>query len=195
MPKRAADSVNSIRIELQETERAALEASLTAGGIANLLHGIGAVLLPFQGAITAYVTAWLAGEIAEEAKEALDKIVRRNRESMSSSANEQYQAITAWLYPRTIPLNLKEAREFKKGPDGKKTTLPSKFMRRRFQAFLNQTQQTMFISHMESQNLTLAEAWALFYPWEEAQNEAIYEINQRISGANWFLDLITPDPE
>ena len=195
MPKAKPDSVQSVRIELQETERAALEAGLAAGGIANLLHGIGAVLLPFQGAITALAAAWIAGEIAEEAKEALDKIVGRNREVLSSSANEQYQAITAWLYPRTLPLDLEEARAFKKGPDGKKTTLPSRFMRRRFQAFLNQTQQTMFISHMESQNLTLAEAWAIFYPWEEAQNEAIYEINQTVSGISWFYDLITPNPE
>ena len=196
MPKRAADSVQSIRIELQETERAALEASLTAGGIANLLHGVGAVLLPFQGAFTALMAAWLAGEIVDEVKEQLDKVIGGVRGEISKEGAQQYQAITAYLYPLSWDsFDYEEAGEFKKGPDGKKTTLPAKWMRQRFQAFMNQTKQSMFISEMERLNTTPAEAWSLFYPWDEMVNEAIYHTNQAVSRTSWWLDLITPNPK
>jgi hypothetical protein len=168
VPKRAADSVQSIRIELQETERAALEASLTAGGISNLLHGVGAVLLPFQGAITALAAAWVAGEIADEVKEQLDKVVKGFRGDIQEPIANHYQAITAFLYP--IPL-------------------------RRFNAFILQSKQPMFMAEMEKQNLRLSEAWAIFYPWEEMLNDAIYDANQRVSRISWFFDLITPNPK
>ena len=177
MPKAKADSVQSLRIELQETERAALEASLTAGGISNVLQGIGAALLPFQGAFTALAVAFLADEIGDEAKKFLDKYaVNPIRDELTAGAQEQYQTITAYLYPLSWPIDYEAAGRFKKGPDGKKTDLPTKFMRQRFQAFMNQTQQVMFISEMERQNKTPAEAWALFYPWDEMINEGIFTV-------------------
>jgi len=98
------------------------------------------------------------------------------RTVISQDAANQYQAITAYLYPLSWPLDYEDMGEFKKSPNGEKTTLSARFMRRRFQAFMNQTQQSMFISEMERLNLTPAEAWALFYPWDEMQNEAIYEL-------------------
>ena len=135
MPKAKPDSVQSIRIELQETERAALEASLAAGGIANLLHGIGAVLLPFQGAITAFAAAWLAGELADEVKEQLDKVVGGLRGSIQEPTAQNYQEITAVLYPLSFPLSSDDnsmLRSFSRG-------LPDSTLRVRFNAFILQT--------------------------------------------------------
>ena len=191
MPKRAADSVQSIRIELQETERAALEASLTAGGIANLLHGVGAVLLPFQGAFTALMAAWLAGEIVDEVKEQLDKVIGGIRGTISEPTAQKYQEITAVLYPLSFPLSVDEKislRTFSR-------SLPNSTLRVRFNAFIVQMEQTMFISEMERLNTTPAEAWSMFYPWDEMINDSIYEVNQTVSSTSWFIDLITPNPE
>lgn len=191
MPKAKPDSVQSIRIELQETERAALEASLAAGGIANLLHGIGAVLLPFQGAITAFAAAWLAGELADEVKEQLDKVVGGLRGSIQEPTAQNYQEITAVLYPLSFPLSSDDnsmLRSFSRG-------LPDSTLRVRFNAFILQTEQVMFISEMEVQNLTPSESWSLFYPWDEMLNDSIYDANRTVSRTNWFVDLITPDPK
>ena len=191
MPKAKPDSVQSIRIELQETERAALEASLAAGGIANLLHGIGAVLLPYQGAITAFAAAWLAGELADEVKEQLDKVVGGLRGSIQEPTAQNYQEITAVLYPLSFPLSSDDnsmLRSFSRG-------LPDSTLRVRFNAFILQTEQVMFISEMEVQNLTPSESWSLFYPWDEMLNDSIYDANRTVSRTNWFVDLITPDPK
>ena len=191
MPKAKPDSVQSIPIELQETERAALEASLAAGGIANLLHGIGAVLLPFQGAITAFAAAWLAGELADEVKEQLDKVVGGLRGSIQEPTAQNYQEITAVLYPLSFPLSSDDnsmLRSFSRG-------LPDSTLRVRFNAFILQTEQVMFISEMEVQTLTPSESWSLFYPWDEMLNDSIYDANRTVSRTNWFVDLITPDPK
>lgn len=191
MPKAKPDSVQSIRIELQETERAALEASLMAGGLSNILHGLGAVLLPFQGAITALVAAWLAGEIVDEVKEELDKVVGGIRGSIQEPTAQKYQEISAVLYPLSFPLSSAEnsmLRSFSR-------RLPNSTLRVRFNAFIVQTEQVMFISEMEMQNLTPAQAWSLFYPWDDMLNDSIYDANRTVSRTNWIIDLLTPDPK
>ncbi len=191
MPKKPVKEVLGIRIELQETERAALEASLVANGIAGILSSLGSALSPFSGAITALTVAWIADDFSDNAKAYLDKIVGRNRARLASDANQSYKAITAYLYPLSWEsFDYEDAGKFKKGPDGKKTTIPEKWMRQRFQSFMNQTKQTMFISEMERQNLTPSEAWSLFYPYDEMENEAIYNFNQ---AARPYLGWLFPE--
>lgn len=193
MPKKPVKDVQGIRFELQQSERDALEAYMAGSTITGLLNGIGNALMPFSGAITALAAAWIAGEIADEAKEFLDGIVNKNRDAMASPANDSYSAIVAYLYPLSWPIDKEDAGRFKKSPNGKKTTIPQKWMRKRFQDFINQTQQTMFISQMETQNLTPAEAWSLFFPISEMENEAIYNVNRAASTLP-FIGWLVPDP-
>ena len=78
MPKSKPDIVHSVRIELQETERATLEAALagrfvtnSAMAAGNLLKGVGAALAPFSGALTALAAVWIADRTIEEIAEAI----------------------------------------------------------------------------------------------------------------------------
>mgnify|MGYP003629091674 CR=1 FL=1 len=108
MPKSKPDIVHSVRIELQETERATLEAALAgrfvtnaamAGG--NLLKGVGAALAPFSGALTALAAVWIADRTYEEIMEAV-KVTKEAVEDYwswvsPSKTLETYQYICAFF--------------------------------------------------------------------------------------------------
>ena len=85
MPKAKPTSIVVHRIELQETERAALEAALAGnfvtnavGAIGSVLSGFGQALTPFSGVLTAIGAAYIAeksvSEIVEAAKTAAETI-------------------------------------------------------------------------------------------------------------------------
>lgn len=65
MPKRKADTVSSIRLELQQNERDALDIWVASKAIDNIGTGVGALLMPFSGAISAIMAAWIAKEGTE----------------------------------------------------------------------------------------------------------------------------------
>lgn len=192
MPKSKCDSMSGVRIELQETERDALQAIAAGSTIGEILGGVGALLMPFQGAITAFVSLYLAGEIAEEVKEELDKLVARNRVALAGNAEDQYSAFTAHLYPQSWPIDEASNRAWLNSEEGVKL----KWLRARAYAFLKTSQQTT--SAPMSSLGTPAEAWALFYPYEELQNEAIYNLNQTVQSQPGLLGsllrAITPNP-
>jgi len=58
--KAAPDSVASIRLELQSLERDNLELFVGASAVGDILTGVGRVLMPFEGAITAFAVAYIA---------------------------------------------------------------------------------------------------------------------------------------
>jgi len=106
MPKAKPDQVIVHRIELQETERATLEAALAgrfvtnaamAGG--NLLKGVGAALAPFTGALTALTALWIADRSIEEIAEAIQE-TKEHVELFYNSfeqANGTYADHVVWL--------------------------------------------------------------------------------------------------
>jgi len=104
-PKAKPDIVHSVRIELQETERATLEAALAgrfvtnaamAGG--NLLKGVGAALAPFQGALTALAAVWIADKTWDELKDkVLDPIIDVIQTPILEKYAGDYSMIVAWL--------------------------------------------------------------------------------------------------
>ena len=79
MPKAKPNQVIVHRIELQETERATLEAALAGrfvtnavAGAGHLLSGLGSALTPFTGAISALAALWIADKTIDEVVEAID---------------------------------------------------------------------------------------------------------------------------
>ena len=196
MPKKACSDLQGIRFELQQSERDTLEAYLAANGVGQVLQGVGAVLAPFSAAFAVFVAAYLADEIVGQAKTVLDGVVDRNRETLAQPANDSYMAITAYLTPLSWPLDLEAAKTFKKSPDGQKTAIPQRFMRRRFQQFITMIggATPMFRVHVIEAGMTPAESWALFYPYEEMQNDAIYEVNQSVGRLGPFFRWIVPEP-
>jgi len=106
MPKAKPDQVIVHRIELQQSERDAMEAALAGrfitngvSAVGNVLGGLGAALTPFAGAISALAALWIADRTIDEIKEA----VKEGKESFellydsSKQANGTYSATVAWL--------------------------------------------------------------------------------------------------
>ena len=65
MPKRKADKVHSIRLELQQNERDALDIWVASKAIDNIGTGVGTLLMPFSAAFSTLMAAWIAKEGAE----------------------------------------------------------------------------------------------------------------------------------
>lgn len=105
MPKAKPDQVIVYRIELQETERATLEAALAGRFVTNavsgagaVLSGIGSALAPFSGAITALTAVWIAGRSWEELVEkVLDPIIDNIQRPHLERYAGDYAMIVAWL--------------------------------------------------------------------------------------------------
>jgi len=195
VPKPKATEVIVHRIDLQPSMKESMDNFLIGKTVTNALQAVGSIASAAGPALAVLVGWWIADKTLDDLKGGLDKIVENTRGKISEGAAADYQAISAFLYPMTYPLDYHAMGLFKKGPDGKKTNIKLKWMRKRFQAFMNQTQQVMFIAEMQKQNKTPAEAWALFYPWEEMENEAVAELNKIISSRGWVWDLITPNPK
>ena len=62
MPKRRVRNLDGIRIEFNQTERDALEMWAAGSAAGDVLSGVGRILAPFEGAITALTVAWIAEE-------------------------------------------------------------------------------------------------------------------------------------
>jgi len=105
MPKAKPDQVIVHRIELQETERATLEAALAGrfvtnavGAAGSVLSGIGAALAPFSGAITALTAVWIGTKTWDELKQkVLDPIIDLLQAPVLARYAGDYQMIVAWL--------------------------------------------------------------------------------------------------
>jgi len=60
MPRRRVDRLEGLRIEFNQTERDALEMWAAGSAAGDVLSGVGRMLAPFEGAITALVVAYIA---------------------------------------------------------------------------------------------------------------------------------------
>ena len=107
VPKARSDQVITHRIELQETERATLEAALagrfvtnSVGALGSVFSGIGAALVPFSGAFTALTALWIADKSFDELKvlaEAVRDEAVEHFFPQLGNAEEQYSFIVGWL--------------------------------------------------------------------------------------------------
>jgi len=105
MPKAKPDQVIVHRIELQETERATLEAALAgkfvtnaAMAAGNLLNGIGTALTPLSGAFQVLAAAWVAERSWDEiVEQVLDPIVELIETPVLQKYAGDYAMIVAWL--------------------------------------------------------------------------------------------------
>ena len=107
-PKARPTSVIVHRIELQETERATLEAALAGrfvtnavGAAGSVFTGIGNLLAPFGGALTAIAALWIADrsldEILEGAKDLGEKQKAKMEESFQDAGAKYISYYSAWL--------------------------------------------------------------------------------------------------
>lgn len=105
MPKAKPDQVIVHRLELQQSERDAMEAALAGrfvtngiSAVGNFLNAFGNALSPFSGAITALAGVWIAGRSWEELKDiVLDPIVDVIRAPVLEKYAGDYALIVAWL--------------------------------------------------------------------------------------------------
>ena len=108
MPKAKPTQVIVHRIELQETERAAMEAALAGNFVTNavgaagsVFTGIGNLLAPFSGALTAIAGLWIAEKGAEAVLETVEEGIEGGKTLIDflnpSKQLDAYGYITAYL--------------------------------------------------------------------------------------------------
>lgn len=108
MPKAKPDQTIVHRIELQQSERDTLEAALAGNFVTNAVSaagsvftGIGYMLAPFGGALTAIAGLWIADktidEILDAAKDAGEAQKQRNEETYYESGNKYLDRVRAWI--------------------------------------------------------------------------------------------------
>lgn len=108
MPKAKPTQVIVHRIELQQTEREALEAALAGNFVTNAVSaagsvftGLGNMLAPFGGALTAIAGLWLADKTLDEALDAArahgEKTKERLEESFQEEGSKEIAYYSAWL--------------------------------------------------------------------------------------------------
>ena len=108
MPKAKPDQVIVHRIELQQSERDAMEAALAGrfvtngiSAIGNVLGGLGAALVPFSGVLTALAGLWIAERTFEEVVESAKTIKETGKDIEDwispSKTKETFQYIVAYM--------------------------------------------------------------------------------------------------
>lgn len=108
MPKAKPTQVIVHRIELQETERAAMEAALAGNFVTNavgaagsVFTGIGNLLAPFSGALTAIAGLWIAEKGAEAVIETVEEGIEGGKKVIDwvnpKKQGDAYQYICAFL--------------------------------------------------------------------------------------------------
>ena len=108
MPKRKPTQVITHRIELQETERAALEAALAGRFVTNavsalgsVFSGVGSVLAPFAGTFTALAAVWIGDraidEIIETVADAGEQVKENVQDTYTPHGIRVIESISMWL--------------------------------------------------------------------------------------------------
>lgn len=135
MPKAKPTQVIVHRIELQETERAAVEAALAGKFVTNgvtaagsVLSGIGGLLAPFGGVLTAVFALWAADKTWDMAKEAGEEQKQELQEQAAEAGAPMYNAFTSYLntmYAVNGRAGICDVPEWRQGRFGAVGTSPS----------------------------------------------------------------------
>ena len=90
MPKAKPDQVIVHRLELQQSERDAMEAALAGkfitngiSALGNVLGGLGQALSPFSGVLSAVAAVWIADQTWDQLKE---KVLDPHRRKYQTTA-------------------------------------------------------------------------------------------------------------
>lgn len=97
-PVSKPSSVVLHRFELQKTEREILEASAMAYGVGNILSGVGSLLTPFAGVLSAIAAAYIA-------KEGVGAILGWADKKLSEKENAIDDEYTAYLATRQASID------------------------------------------------------------------------------------------
>jgi len=84
MPRRRPEKLTGLRVELNERERDALDLWSAGQATGSILNGVGAVLLPFAGAIQLLTALWIAEQGKDALANATQKILTSYRDSKTA---------------------------------------------------------------------------------------------------------------
>ena len=98
MPKAKPDKVIVHRIELQKSERDILEAAALAQGVSGILQGVGSIIAPFAGVLSAIAAAYIA-------KEGVGAILGWADKKLSEKENAIDDEYTAYLATRQASID------------------------------------------------------------------------------------------
>jgi hypothetical protein len=107
MPKAKPTQVIVHRIELQQSERDALEAALlgrfatnAVSSAGHVLTGIGNLLVPFSGVLTAFGALWIGDRSLEMVREDGERRKRENERSYEGDGADVLSMVSAYLIAR-----------------------------------------------------------------------------------------------
>ena len=95
MPKRKMKNDLHLRFELQDSERNALDLLAASKAFNNVATGVGSVLTPLSGAMTAIVSAWIAKEGIESLHGAATRLADRMVGEQVRDLTEAYKQSTS----------------------------------------------------------------------------------------------------
>ena len=200
MPKAKADQVVTHRIELQETERATLEAFLIGKTLTNAMSAIAVGAAPLLAAAGAW---YLANFTVEEIQEAIASITEAPYDFYASEGLEVYAAYVAvfrlygWDDFETeagraqVRQSVTEVFESNLPPVPlSPISAPSRARRvsaltivyNRAISFVNQFSNAASLEAARNQTSSVAQMFVEFYPEEEARNDLYYQRTRRVGG-------------
>tara|TARA_R100001594_G_scaffold120057_1_gene155582 strand:+ start:486 stop:1130 length:645 start_codon:yes stop_codon:yes gene_type:complete len=207
LPKKPVKETIGLRIELQQTERDALETLVMGNTAGEVLKGLGAALLPFQHALSAVVVWYLAQYTWDEIKQQLDVQVAKTRGEYSEEVQQIYNQFVAMLNTKgwadfplenaegdVRPETVENFKEFvseihekvdvwASGPGGRWM----KPLLDKIQGFIKNFSSPVAVNNAKTNGWTPAEAWANFYPIAEMQNDVIFTRKTETGG---YLSLL-----
>jgi len=91
MPKKTVDSMTGIRIELQQSERDALESYLATGMVKNVGEGIGAAIKPILDNLGVIIAALVATEGLDRIESKMEEWQRQSFDNQMEVLSEKYK--------------------------------------------------------------------------------------------------------
>ena len=206
MPKAKPTQVIVHRIELQESERTTLDLALAGkfatngiSAVGSVLAGVGTMLAPFSGALTALAALWIADRTIEEVIESVKDHAQKTREQAGTWITEKsgmigyYELISAWLNMMMgrggWPMIFQEFSGFVQMMQAQKVP---QFLIDRFTQII-QTMSDLDQGQTAGGNIedhSPDEWWTLFYPMDEYENEILHHLQKGVKAGNPLFNLV-----
>tara|TARA_Y100000401_G_C8310097_1_gene219242 strand:- start:220 stop:909 length:690 start_codon:yes stop_codon:yes gene_type:complete len=193
LPKAKPTQVIVHRIELQQSERDALEAALlgrfatnAVSSAGHVLTGIGNLLVPFSGVLTAFGALWIGDRSLEMVREDGERRKRENERSYEGDGADVLSMISAYLITRYAESGWRMAppaggfyanfiiwyREYVENTGSDRVVITQWFGREILGPFLRLLDQRMQEDAIPA--LTPADMWDEWYSTEQYGRDAYY---------------------
>ena len=193
MPKAKPTQVIVHRIELQQSEREALESALigkfatnAVSSAGHVLTGIGNLLVPFTGVLTALSALWIGDRTLEAVREDGERRKRENERSYEGDGADVLSMVSTYLITRYAESGWNSAppaggfyggfvywyREYVDNTGSDRVVITKWFGNRVLSPFLRLLDQRMMSDATPTQ--TPAEMWDEWYNTEQYGKDAYY---------------------